>query len=53
MFGAATAGSGLPQGRAALDPAIALAISYCTEQGLLPHTLTLDEAWAGLPAGIA
>ncbi|PWS38816.1 hypothetical protein DFH01_06085 [Falsiroseomonas bella] len=53
LFRAATAGSGLPQGRAALDPAIALAIRYCTEQGLLPHTLTLDAAWAGLPAGIA
>jgi 4,5-dihydroxyphthalate decarboxylase len=52
MFGAATAGSGLPQGRAALDPAIALAIRYCTEQGLLPRSMTVEDAWAGLPAAV-
>jgi 4,5-dihydroxyphthalate decarboxylase len=35
-----------PFGRDALDPALALAIRYCTEQGLLPHVLTLDDVWA-------
>jgi 4,5-dihydroxyphthalate decarboxylase len=35
-----------PFGREALDPAIALAIRYCTEQGLLPRPLTPDEAWS-------
>jgi hypothetical protein len=32
-------------------PAIALAIRYGTEQGLLSRPLTLDEVWAGLPPG--
>jgi 4,5-dihydroxyphthalate decarboxylase len=53
MFRAATAGSGLTQGRAALGPAIALAIRYCAEQGLLPRSMTVEDAWAGLPAIIA
>ena len=42
----------LPKGRTALGPAIERAIRFCTEQGLLPHPLTLDEVWAGLPPGI-
>jgi 4,5-dihydroxyphthalate decarboxylase len=50
MFGAArTPVAGRdprPFGRDALDPAIALAIRYCTEQGLLPRALTLDEVWS-------
>jgi 4,5-dihydroxyphthalate decarboxylase len=46
----ATGGSGLPQGRAALDPAVALAIRYALEQGLLPREISVNEAWAGLPA---
>lgn len=29
----------------ALEPAIALALRYCREQGLLPHDLSLDEVW--------
>jgi 4,5-dihydroxyphthalate decarboxylase len=52
-LGEATAGSGLPLGRAALRPAIELAIANCAEQGLLPRPLRLDEVWAGLPAGVA
>ena len=44
--------SALPQGRAALDPAVALAIGYAREQGLLPRDMTLDEAWEGLPTAI-
>jgi 4,5-dihydroxyphthalate decarboxylase len=53
LFGQAVAGSGLPFGRAALRPAIELAIANCVEQGLLPRALTLDEVWDGLPAGVA
>jgi 4,5-dihydroxyphthalate decarboxylase len=42
-----------PRDRAGLDPAIALALRFCAEQGLLERALTLDEVWAGLPAGTA
>jgi 4,5-dihydroxyphthalate decarboxylase len=49
----AAGASALPQGRAALDPAVALAIRYAREQGLLPREMSIDEAWDGLPAGIA
>lgn len=52
MFRVATAGTDLPQGREALRPAIALALRYCAEQGLLPRPMSVDEAWAGLPAEI-
>lgn len=52
MFRAAAGDAPLPQGRAALDPAVALAIRYARGQGLLPRELTPDEAWEGLPAGI-
>jgi 4,5-dihydroxyphthalate decarboxylase len=52
LLRAAARASALPQGRAALDPAVALAIRYAREQGLLPRGMTLDEAWDGLPAGI-
>lgn len=45
------AGNPYPFGRAALDPAVSLALRYATEQGLLERPLTLDEVWAGLPAG--
>ena len=44
-------GGALPFGRAALDPAVRLALQYATAQGLLERPLTLDEIWAGLPAG--
>jgi 4,5-dihydroxyphthalate decarboxylase len=50
-FGAA--GNPFPLGRKALDPAVALAIRYAAEQGLLARPLTLDEVWAGLPPDIA
>jgi 4,5-dihydroxyphthalate decarboxylase len=45
------AGGALPFGRAALDPAVALATRYATEQGLLAQPLAMDEVWAGLPSG--
>ncbi len=43
----------LPMGRAALRPAIGLALRYATEQGLLPRHLDAEEVWEGLPAGAA
>ena len=51
MFGAAHAGarSSLPLGRAALQPAVDLALHYATDQGLLPRTLTPGDVWDGLP----
>lgn len=52
MFRQALAGTALPVGREALAAPITLAIRYCTEQGLLPRPLTLDDVWAGLPAEI-
>ena len=45
------AGTPYPFGRTALDPAIALALRFATSQGLLARPLTLEEIWAGLPAG--
>jgi 4,5-dihydroxyphthalate decarboxylase len=45
------AGNPFPAGRTALDPAVALAVRYATEQGLLARALTLHEIWAGLPQG--
>ena len=39
-------------GRAALDPAIALALRYTTEQGLLPRKLEIEDVWEGLPAAL-
>lgn len=39
----------LPMGRAALQPAIDLALRYCAEQGLLPRPLAADAVWDGLP----
>ncbi len=43
------AGNPYEYGRAALDPAIGLAIHYAAAQGLLQREQTLDEVWAGLP----
>ena len=40
------AGNPFPSGRAALDPAVALAARYAFEQGLLERVLTPDEVWA-------
>jgi 4,5-dihydroxyphthalate decarboxylase len=39
----------LPSGRAALTPAIEVAIGFAMAQGLLPRALTMAEVWAGLP----
>jgi 4,5-dihydroxyphthalate decarboxylase len=39
----------LPMGRAALAPAISLAIQYAMAQGLLPRALSPEEIWTGLP----
>ncbi|HEY4251994.1 MAG TPA: ABC transporter substrate-binding protein [Roseomonas sp.] len=41
-----------PASRAALAPAIALALRYMTGQGMLPRPLTLDAVWDGLPPGV-
>ena len=41
------AGNPFPFGRATLDPAVALALSYASAQGLLERPLTLDDLWAG------
>jgi len=41
-----------PTTRAALEPAIGLALRYMHEQGMLPRPLRLDEVWDGLPPGI-
>ncbi len=40
-------------GREGLRPALALAIRYSHEQGLLPRPLSPDEAWEGSPPGLA
>jgi 4,5-dihydroxyphthalate decarboxylase len=42
----------LPIGRAAVAPAVALALRYAAEQQMLPRALTLDEVWGGLPGDI-
>ena len=39
-------------GRAALDPAIRLALRYTAEQGLLPHSMDIEDVWEGLPGGL-
>jgi 4,5-dihydroxyphthalate decarboxylase len=39
----------LPMGRAALQPAIDLALRFSVEQGLLPRRLGAEEVWEGLP----
>ena len=39
----------LPMGRAALQPAIDLALRYSAEQGLLPKPMAADAVWEGLP----
>ncbi len=45
-------GAAVP-GRDGLRPALALAIRYAHEQGLLPRPLSPDEAWEGSPSGLA
>ena len=41
------------QTRAALSPALSVAIRFCAEQGLLPGGLSLEQAWEGLPEAVA
>lgn len=43
----------LPIGRAALGPAVELALRWSAEQGLLPRPLAVDEVWEGLPEDVA
>lgn len=43
----------LPMGRAALRPAIELALRYAADQGMLPRPLTIEEVWEGLPPDIS
>ncbi len=45
-------GRTVPFGRAALRPAIDLALRYAAGQGLLPRALEPDDVWDGLPAAI-
>jgi 4,5-dihydroxyphthalate decarboxylase len=40
-------------GRAALDPALRLALRYTLEQGLLPRHMKVEELWEGLHAEVA
>ena len=47
---AAAQEAALPMTRVALRPAVALALRYATEQGLLPRRLSEEEAWEGLPS---
>jgi 4,5-dihydroxyphthalate decarboxylase len=43
------AGNPFPSGRAALEPAIALALRYAADHGLVAWPVTLDQVWAGPP----
>jgi len=40
-------------GRAALRPAVELALRYAAEQGLLPRPLGVADVWEGLPSAVA
>jgi len=42
----------LPLGRAALDPAISLALKYVGRQGMLARPLSIEDVWEGLPPGM-
>ena len=51
MLAASQAGTPkLPSGRAALQPALELALHYTAEQGLLPAPLNVRDLWDGSPA---
>ena len=60
MLGAAGAFAAAPQdgrdpypaGRAALRPAIALALRYMASQDMLPRPIEVDAVWDGLPAPV-
>ena len=49
---AAPGGNILPMGRAALQPAVDLALRYSASQGLLPRTLGPAEVWEGSPSPV-
>lgn len=42
----------LPVGRAALGPAVAVAIRFAEGQGLLSRGLSVDDVWEGLPDAV-
>ena len=42
----------LLRGKDALEPCLALALRYVSEQGLLARPLTVSDVWQGLPAGV-
>jgi 4,5-dihydroxyphthalate decarboxylase len=60
MFVASKAAAAAPSGgrdrapmeHAAVEPSVALALRYSTEQDLLPHALSLEEVWRGSPTGV-
>jgi 4,5-dihydroxyphthalate decarboxylase len=41
----------LPIGRSAIEPSIALALTYVSAQSMLPRPMTEADVWAGLPDG--
>jgi 4,5-dihydroxyphthalate decarboxylase len=41
----------LPIGRKALEPSVALALTYISAQSMLPRPMTEADVWAGLPDG--
>jgi 4,5-dihydroxyphthalate decarboxylase len=52
LFALARGAAALPSGRAALRPALALAVRYMQAQGMLPRPLAEADIWSGLPPGI-
>jgi 4,5-dihydroxyphthalate decarboxylase len=42
----------LPTGRTRLRSALALALRYAAEQGLLPRRLEIEDVWEGLPVDV-
>ena len=42
---------GLPIGRKAIEPSVALALKYISAQSMLPRPMTEADVWAGLPDG--
>lgn len=45
-------GKPLPFGRAALQPAIDVAVRHLAEQSLIPRTLSASEVWDGVPPSL-
>jgi 4,5-dihydroxyphthalate decarboxylase len=41
----------LPIGRKAIEPSVALALTYISAQSMLPRPMTEADVWAGLPDG--